>query len=292
MEKIRFDRQLLLFGDEGQQKIETNKVGIVGLGGIGSQIVQSLVHLGVCSFVLIDDDLVEESNLNRLIGVAAEDERQASLKTKVAERLVLSVRPDVVVETHPVNLRTAEAISALKTCNVIFGCVDNDAARLILSELAAAYSITLIDSATEIIPNVSPLGFGGRVIVARPGDICLSCAKAIDMDIAKQELESPEVRAVRRAHGYGVGDRVKAPAVVSLNGVVANLAVTEFMMLVTGLREPNTYLHYRGERGVKDGNVLIKHIVNPDPDCFTCHYLVGKRDSANIYRYQLENEEE
>lgn len=289
MENKRFDRQLLLFGDEGQKKIETNKVGIVGLGGIGSQVVQSLTYLGVSSFVLVDDDPVEESNLNRLIGATAEDEHQTSRKTKVAERLVLSVRPDAFVETHPVNLRTKEAIDSLKTCTVIFGCVDNDAARLVLSELAAAYSITLIDSATEIIPNVTPLGFGGRVIVARPGDICLSCAKAIDMDIAKQELESPEARTVRRAHGYGVGDRVTAPAVVSLNGVIANLAVTEFMMLVTGLREPNTFLHYRGERGLKDGNVLIKHIVIPDLDCFTCHYLVGKRDLANIYRYQLEN---
>src|SRR5438552_13194346 len=64
--EARFSRQQLVFGDTGQRAISGKKVGIVGLGGLGTQITQALAHLGVGSFVLVDDDKVEASNLNRL----------------------------------------------------------------------------------------------------------------------------------------------------------------------------------------------------------------------------------
>ena len=67
---------------------------------------------------------------------------------------------EAVVDPLHVNLRSAEALDALSKCNVIFGAVDHDAPRLILTELAAAYEIPLIDSATEIeIDDGKLLGF-------------------------------------------------------------------------------------------------------------------------------------
>lgn len=285
MENERFNRQRLLFGEDGQKAIEKTKVGIVGLGGIGSQIVQSLTYLGVQSFVLIDDDVVEESNLNRLVGATEKDAEQAVFKTVVSKRLILATHSLSEVESYSENLRSSAAINALKTCNVVFGCVDNDAARLILSEFTAAYLIPLIDSATEILPNSTSGTFGGRVILTQPGKFCLSCANAIDMDIARQELESPEAKEVRHAHGYGLGEMEKSPAVVSLNGVIANLAVTEFMMLITKIREPNKYLNYYGERSLQGGNVMTNRIPRSNEDCFTCHYLYGQKEKANIHRY-------
>jgi molybdopterin-synthase adenylyltransferase len=279
----RFDRQLLLFGKEGQAKIEKAKVGIVGLGGLGSQITQALVYLGVRDFVLVDDDPADMSNLNRLVGASITDGQAKIPKVEIAERIIKAIIPDAKVLPLRINLRTCLAITSLISCSHIFGCVDNDGARLILSELAASYSITLFDAATEIVPQENkPLLFGGRVVVARPGDFCLTCAGEIDMAIAKEELDSPQAQEVRRAHGYGLRDQDPAPAVVSLNGIVANLAVTEFMMMVTGLREPNRYTHYRGERGV----VLVRDNKS-DPDCYTCHFLAGKGSQANIYRYIL-----
>ncbi len=281
MKNERFDRQLMVFSDKGQALLEKSTVGIVGLGGLGSHVAQALSFLGIRNFVLIDDDLVEESNLNRLIGSTFTDGKNATPKAEVAQRVIKSINPDSVVVAIQENLRTKRAIDALKGCSTIFGCVDNDAARLILSELSASYSIPLIDMATEIIPQDGKIfQFGGRVIVARPGDYCLSCAGEIDLAIAKQELDSPSAQEVRRAHGYGLGVHNPAPAVVSLNGVVANLGVTEFMMMITGLREPNRYLHYIGERGIVNNREP-----NRDPNCFTCNYLVGKGDQTNIYRY-------
>src|SRR5713226_7372002 len=147
----RYAWQILAFGEEGQQKIETAHVGIVGLGGIGSHLAQGLAYLGVGSFVLVDDDHVDVTNLNRLIGATPPDAESETLKVDVTERLIRQINPRATVCKVPRNLRSRDAIQALLCCPVIFGCVDHDGPRLVLMELAAAYKLILIDSATEII---------------------------------------------------------------------------------------------------------------------------------------------
>lgn len=281
MESDRFARQILAFGKEGQRKIESAPIGIVGLGGIGSQIAQGLAYLGVTSFVLIDHDFVDHTNLNRLIGASPGDAETEVLKVTVAEEHIRKINPKATVQTIAKSMRSMEAFETLIYCPIVFGCVDNDSTRLILTELTAAYELILIDSATEIFTedgNISE--FGGRVVVARPGDFCLVCSNQIDMEVAKQELETTETRELRKAHGYGLNNKSEAPSVVSLNGIIANIAITEFLVMVTGIREPCRYLVYHGLRG----NVNIRDDKRKS-DCYTCGYLKGIRDQANITRY-------
>ena len=276
----RFSRQILAFGQEGQRRIAAVKVGIVGLGGIGSSVAQMLAYLGVKEFLLVDDDIVGESNLNRLIGASIEDVKNKTAKVAVAKRVINSVHSAAVKELFK-NLRSEEAIDSLcQTPEIIFGCVDNDSGRLILTELAAAYNKTLIDSGTEIINNPEFQEFGGRVIVARPGDFCLLCAEQIDLEVARQELESEEEKNYRQKLGYGLGKKMPDPSVISLNTIIAGLAVTEFLMLVTGLRAPNRKVTYKGMRGVFRESIDAKR-----NDCVVCNSLVGKRELADIKRY-------
>jgi len=277
----RFSRQILAFGEEGQRRIASVKIGIVGLGGIGSSVAQMLTYLGVQKFLLVDDDIVEESNLNRLIGASSEDVKNKTAKVDVARSLIHSVNPAAEVKELFKNLRSEEAIDSLcQAPEIIFGCVDNDGSRLILTELAAAYNKTLIDSGTEIINSPEFQEFGGRVIVARPGDFCLFCADQIDLAVARQELESQEEKIYRQALGYGLGKKMPDPAVISLNGIIAGLAVTEFLMLVTGLRPPNRKVTYKGMRGVFRESIDTKR-----NDCVVCNSLVGKREQIDIKRY-------
>jgi molybdopterin-synthase adenylyltransferase len=281
MVETRYSRQILAFGETGQQKLERASVGIVGLGGLGSHIAQSLAYLGVRSFILVDGDRIEETNLNRLIGGYPKDLENKPFKVVIAERLIRLIQPDASIIPVAADLRTPSAIENLLQTNIIFGCVDNDGARLILTDLSAAYEITLIDCATEIIPRDNlPLWFGGRIIFARPGEFCLHCAEAIDLEQAKKDLADPIAREISRNHGYGISETSPTPAVVSLNGVIANLAVTEFMAMVTGLREPYKQLHYKANEGKVLVNLDLKK-----KDCFTCDYLTGKREAANIFRY-------
>jgi hypothetical protein len=282
MNRNRFARQILMFGEEGQKKIETQKVGIVGLGGVGSQVAQALALPGVARFGLIDDDRIDETNLNRMAGAFPDD--VGRLKVEVARDHILKINPKAEVLTFPQNLRTREAVEFLTGCSAIFGCVDHDGPRLVLTELAAAYSVTLIDIATEIFPEAKgqPFDFGGRVVIARPGDYCLLCADQLDIELAKEELETPEIRAARRKHGYGLGSDVPAPAVFALNGSVVNPAVMEFLLMVTGIREPERHLTYKGMRAV-----MTNRTDGPKRDCFTCGCLCGQREKANIWRYLL-----
>jgi len=277
----RFSRQILAFGKEGQRRIAGVKVGIVGLGGVGSFVAQMLAYLGVQEFVLVDDDIIEESNLNRLIGASIEDAKNRTPKVDITKRVINSINPAAKVMQLFKNLRSEEAIDSLcQISEIIFACVDNDSSRLILTEFAAAYNKTLIDSGTEIINNQEFQEFGGRVIVARPGDFCLLCADQIDLGIAQQELETDQEKIYRQTLGYGLGEKMPDPSVVSLNSIIAGLAVTEFLMLVTGLREPNRRVTYKGMRGVFRESIDKKR-----NDCVVCNSLVGKREQADIKRY-------
>lgn len=278
----RFQRQELAFGKLGQERLQMQRVGIVGLGGLGCIAAQSLVALGVKRFVLVDADVLSESNLNRwVLGFASDVGRT---KVELVERYIRAVDPTAEVDSHPSDIRNAEALKALMACSTIFGCVDNDGARLILTELCAAYEIPLIDSASEIFPaGRGEFDFGGRVVVARPGDFCLVCARELDLEEAKAALESDAVRQAREAHGYGLGHSEPSPSVVSLNGTIANLAVTEFVAMTTKLRAPARKLLYRGMRGTVSSSLDAA-----TPDCYTCAYLRGQREAANVLRYALE----
>lgn len=108
------------------------------------------------------------------------------------------------------------------------------------------------------------------------------CLGQLDMGEAQQELGGPEARKLREAI-YGVERNYlgrAGPSVVSINGVVASLAVTEFMVGVTGIREPQRLIIYRGNMG----RVLASDDV-PKPDCFYCKGLWGQGDRADTRRY-------
>ena len=283
MADMRFSRQVLAFGETGQQKIAAAHAAVVGVGGLGSHAVQQLAYLGVAHFVLIDPDRVEESNLNRLVGATPNDVGEA--KAQVLGTALLRINPTATASVVTSDLRSRAALSALRDASVVFGCVDNDGARLILTEFCCAYEKPYIDSATEILPATDnePFEFGGRVVVSIPGEFCLSCANELDIEEAKQDLEPAEVKAERLAHGYGVGNAAPAPAVVSLNGVIASIGVTEFVAMATGLRAPNRKSVYKGMRGVVHVSTDQRR-----PDCINCGYLVGKADRADVLRYALD----
>ena len=274
----RYDRQVRAFGQEGQSKIARCRVAVVGEGGIGSIVTVQLAHLGVRDIALIDADRVEESNLNRLAGATPSDVGQ--LKVDLAEVQFRRVSPVASVCSVPEEIRTESALEAAQSADVLFGCVDTDSGRLILNELAVTHAIPYIDCGSGIdAPEGRMSAAGGQVVVWVPGRPCLLCCGEIDRAIAAEELESEDLRAFRRERGYISGSDIPEPSVISLNGTVASLAVTEFIALLTGFRPANHYTYYdMFNQGV--GQRLVKR----NPLCFTCS-TEGTGDSANVKRY-------
>ena len=117
-----FKRQSFL-GENNQFLFENLTVGIVGYGGGGSHIGQQLAHLGIRNFNIFDDDNVEDSNLNRLLGAWFIDVKKSSLKTNIAKRVINKIRPNAKVNVFNAKWQTDP--ESLQNCDVVFGCVDS-----------------------------------------------------------------------------------------------------------------------------------------------------------------------
>lgn len=100
MQKLeeRFSRTGLLIGEEALMRLKNAKVAVFGIGGVGGYVVEALARSGVGAFVLIDNDTVCESNINRQI-IATED-TVGQYKVDVMQQRILSVNPDAKVEVH------------------------------------------------------------------------------------------------------------------------------------------------------------------------------------------------
>ena len=240
------DRQVLAFGEEAQRRLQRVHVGVVGCGGTGAVVVQMLAHLGVEHIVLVDPDVVELTNLNRLVGATRADASRSRLKVHVARRTVRRVNPRARVRALPVWLDDAQAITALKGLDLLFGCTDNHGSRLALNQLEVQYLIPYLDlgAGLAVASDDRLQAAGGQVQVVRPGSFCLACINGIDRTRAAQDLMSPTARQRRVARGYATGMDLPTPAVLFLNAEVASLAMAEFVNLWTGYRPPLPLLYY------------------------------------------------
>lgn len=277
----RFDRNIRFFGLEGQERLARASVAIVGIGGLGTHVVQQMSLLGIGRLTLIDHEELAESNRNRYVGARASDPIPGTRKVDIGRRLAHDIAPTIVVETVDEPLISVESFEAIKRCDYAFGCLDNDGARLVLTELCAAYAKPYIDLATDISEGGKI--YGGRVVSAWSGSGCTVCYEEIDAAAAQADLEDAEQKRTRAAL-YGIPIEAlgsAGPSVVSLNGVVASLGATEFMLAVTGVRAaPRGLLTYRGHMGV-----VSTRTDPPLPDCYFCTGVWGRGEAAGVERY-------
>lgn len=231
-----FDRQVRAFGADGQAKLNALRVGIVGVGGLGSIVVEQLIRSGVGSVVLVDPDRVEESNLSRVALTRPED--VGRLKVEVMRERILSLDPGARVQAIPSSVCAEEALRALSKVDVLLGCTDNSSSRFALNEIALRFLRPYLDLGSEIHTADGKLSScGGRFTFTLPGAGCLLCAMAIDPCDAASEFRPQEAREADIRAGYIQGSEEPAPAVMSLNGVVASLGVFELQAWATGIRQ-------------------------------------------------------
>lgn len=279
MKTERYKRQTSFFGVDGQEKLEAILVAIVGIGGLGTHVIQQLAYLGVRDFYLIDDEKIDATNLNRYVGARHDD--VGKKKTLVGERIVKEINPLASVTTIQNSLQSPEAFDAITSSDCVFGCLDNDGARVILNHCCSAYKRPYFDLATEIFPDGTD-SYGGRVCISVDLEGCLDCYDVIDREAATMDLESPEARKDREdLYGLNKDDfQQTGPSVVSINGIIASLAVTEFLVWATGLRDPQKLLTYMGKQGI-----VTFSTQRTNPDCYFCYELRGKRDKSGVQKY-------
>ena len=271
LDESRYSRNIALFGPEGQKKIASRKVLIVGLGGLGSHLAQQLAYLGVVDFGLVDDDVVTSSSLNRLIGGVEFDVVAETPKVTVAKRLIVQIQPTANVGAVDRKVADERVPALVARADIVFGCVDRDLPRLQLTELCTRHAKPYFDLASDTGGEGADAWFGGRVVFC-DGTRCLSCLDLLDQEQMARDSMSPEQREADDEI-YGIDRKMfdqSGPAVVSVNGAVASLAVTEFMAVVTGIRHPVAHLVYRGDLAQ-----LTKSIDPPREGCWYCTQLWG-----------------
>lgn len=244
----RFDRNIRLFGVEGQRRIGDLQLGVVGCGGLGSFVIQEAVYLGVRDFVLVDPDVVTPSSLNRLVGAVPADVPNRTPKVDVGARVIRAVDPQASIQAVAKPLSAAAAENALRDRHLVMACLDDDLARLQLAQWLSDANLASFDLATDV--SADGASYGGRVVFSEPGRRCVYCLGELDEEELTLANLSQEQRQARDA-SYGVDRQAldsRGASVVSLNGVVGSLAVTEMMTLVTGLRPPAITVRYLGHQ--------------------------------------------
>jgi hypothetical protein len=224
-----FDRNILAFGPAIQEALGELTVGVVGCGGTGSAITEQLVRLGVRKFVFVDPDNLSESNLTRVYGSSPGDVGRA--KVDVLRDHVLHIAPDASCMVVKSMVTEQHAARALVSCDVIFGCTDDNAGRLVLSRMASYMLTPVIDCGVLLSSDNTNIlsGIDGRVTVLTPGHACLVCRGRIDLRRAASELLTPEERTRLENEGYAPALGRTEPAVVGYTTLVAATAVTELL---------------------------------------------------------------
>src|SRR6266446_616397 len=248
MSNERFSRQSFL-GDNLQEIIERAVIGVTGLGGGGSHIVQQLAHIGFLRYRNYDGDVAEDHNLNRLIGAKENDLAHKTPKIEISERIMKGFRGNAVVESYP--CRWQEQPEPLRGCDLIFGCVDGFSERRELEALARRYLIPLIDIGMDVhCVEGEPPRMGGQVILSMPGGPCMLCLGFLNERALAQEAER-------------YGDAGPRPQVVWPNGVLASTAVGIAVDLLTdwtrSLRNV-VYMEYDGNKGTVKPHVRLEYL--------------------------------
>ena len=258
-----YDRQVLLWGEVGQSILSQATVAVVGLGGTGSHAALQLAHLGVGKLILIDDDVLEVSNLSRIVGACSDD--IGSYKVDAMERAVHRVRQDLDVLVIRKSVLEVDPGSLVFT-DLVMCCTDGHGSRSLLNELAYQYLVPVIELGIEVQPGAVTSRAGGGVRMIGPGRSCLQCMDILDAGLVREEFLSASDREKEAELGYLRGHNVNAPSVVALNGVVSSMAVMEACNLLVGVfgASPNRIVYRANARAVSTVQSEI------DSGCYVC----------------------
>lgn len=140
----RYSRHLLLpeVGSEGQRRLKNAAVLVIGAGGLGSPVLMYLAAAGVGTIGIVDDDVVEESNLQRQV-IHGQSGLGRS-KVDSAAEAVAELNPQVRVVRHNTRLDCANALEILAGYHLVLDGTDNFATRYLVSDACALLGVPLV----------------------------------------------------------------------------------------------------------------------------------------------------
>ncbi len=164
----KYNRQIIIsnFGIQGQEKLKSSKVCVIGLGGLGSSIVYYLASTGVGSLKLVDQDQVELSNLNRQILHYEGDKGKA--KTTSTYEKITKLNPDVKLSEHSISLNSSNIDTIISDCDFVVEASDNFETKFLVNDTCCKLGIPFVVGGVY--------QFEGQMMTVIPGkSACYRC---------------------------------------------------------------------------------------------------------------------
>ncbi len=173
-----------------QLKISRMKIGIVGLGSVGSIVSENLARIGIENIILIDHDKIEEHNLDRLLYATRKDIGKFKADFFKEKILKHSVNEKIKVKAIIQPIQTQSAFRSVLDCDIIFSCVDKPLARDVLNHIAYAYLIPVIDGGIAVSKRHDKF-FDARwgCHIVTYGHKCMLCRKQYTTSDVSMELD-------------------------------------------------------------------------------------------------------
>jgi sulfur-carrier protein adenylyltransferase/sulfurtransferase len=212
-QKLRYARHLMLpeVGEQGQAKLLSSKVLLLGAGGLGAPAGLYLAAAGVGTIGLVDDDVVDASNLQRQ--VIHNTTRIGMPKVESAARTISELNPDVKTVSHQLRLSSDNVLDVIRDYDLIVDGTDNFQTRYLLNDASLILKKPVI--------NASIFQFEGQVTVFKPFEgPCYRCLYP----------EPPPPGMAPSCNEAGV--------LGVLPGVVGLLQATEAVKLILGIGKP------------------------------------------------------
>ncbi|MBX6323213.1 MAG: molybdopterin-synthase adenylyltransferase MoeB [Rhodospirillaceae bacterium] len=251
----RYARHLILdeVGEEGQERLLASRVLVVGAGGLGAPLLQYLAAAGVGTLGIVDDDVVELSNLQRQ--VIHVTERLGRRKVDSAAEAVAAINPDVRVVRHAERLTPDNAAALVAGYDLVADGSDNFATRFLLNDTCCAARVTLVSAAL--------LRFDGQLSTFKPHlgaeHPCYRCLFP----------EPPAEDFIPRCEQAGILGAVA--------GVMGTLQATEVLKELLGIGESLS-----GRLLIYDAlSTMFRTVrIRRDPACPTCGGLAARMTPA------------
>jgi molybdopterin/thiamine biosynthesis adenylyltransferase len=243
-ERQRYARQLIIknWGEATQEKLKQSTIAIIGIGGLGSPVSLYAAAVGIGTIKIIDEDVVDLTNLNRQIIHFTPN--ISKKKVESAHAKLTALNPDIKIEPFSIKLTKDNIQGIIKGCNIVLDCLDNFQTRFLLNETCIKLGIPYVHAAVY--------AFEGRVLTIIPGKgPCLQCFY-------------PKVpKAIK-----------PFPVVGAAVGITASIEITEAIKVLTGIGNPlvGRLLIIDGEN-MKFDTIEIKQ----DPQCPICGKVSGKK---------------
>ncbi len=256
-------RHIQVFGQKTFRELSRLRIAVVGCSGTGSPVVEQLARLGVGRLVLVDSDIVEEKNLNRMLNATEADVRERAHKVDVLRRAVERMGLGTEVLAFRNDLASPDAVRAVADCDAVFGCLDTVDGRNLLNRLATFYLLPYFDVGVRLEADgkggVSQVS--GVVHYLRPGGDTLrdrGVYDGADLEAAALRHSDPKEYERRVGEGYIKRIREDRPAVVSINMVFAGLAVTELVARIHPFKDDANVNYASYAASLSAGNIYTE----------------------------------